>query len=229
MATLGVDESILRQISANDVFEELKASDEINSAYMEMLMSIKKTDAYKSLRNVAVDHISGILTSKKDTLLEASIQKRKQIFEIQRMIRNIDSTISEKISERLRKEDSKIAIRKAIKRLSNKRQNVESIKKSPGSPQVEHKSIVEELCKNFNNHKEVFSGAVVLMSGDFRLTLPVIPRSTFAQEMNACLKESFLWQNGETLRLTINMRVHLQDDQSGQILSNQLLDIGNSE
>ncbi|GFY39214.1 hypothetical protein TNIN_92301 [Trichonephila inaurata madagascariensis] len=150
MASLGVKESILRQISANDVFEELKASNEINSTYMEMLMSIKKTDAYKSLRNVAVDHISDILTSKKDTLLEASIQKRKQIFEIQRMIRNIDSTISEKISRRLRKEDSKIAVKKAIKRLSNKRQNVESIKKSPGSLQVVHKnyklsrSIVEE-------------------------------------------------------------------------------------
>ncbi|GFW41326.1 ATP-dependent DNA helicase [Trichonephila clavipes] len=86
-----------------------------------------------------------------------------------------------------------------------------------------------ELCKIFNGQEEVFGGAVVLLSGDFRQTLPVIPRSTFAQEINACLKQSFLWQNMETLRLTINTRVHLQDDQKKQIFSNQLLDIGNDE
>ncbi|GFR12087.1 hypothetical protein TNCT_633181 [Trichonephila clavata] len=152
MASLGVEKCILRQINTNDVFEELKASNEISNAYKEMLISVKKTDAYKSLRNVAVDHISAILTTKKDTLLEASIQKRKQISEIRRMIHNIDSTISEKISERLGKEDSKIAVRKAIKRLSNKRQNItESNKRNPRGFQLEHKnskssrSIVEDV------------------------------------------------------------------------------------
>ncbi|GFU81731.1 ATP-dependent DNA helicase [Trichonephila clavipes] len=86
-----------------------------------------------------------------------------------------------------------------------------------------------ELRKFFNGHEEAFNGAVVLLFGDFRHTLPVIPRSTFAQDINACLKQSFIWQNVETLRLTINMRVYLQDDQSGQIFSNQLLDIENGE
>ncbi|GFW48335.1 hypothetical protein TNCV_1108981 [Trichonephila clavipes] len=40
-------------------------------------------------------------------------------------------------------------------------------------------------------------------------------------------KESFLWRDVETLRLTINTRVQLQIDQSEQIFSNQLLDFGN--
>ncbi|XP_071036514.1 uncharacterized protein [Parasteatoda tepidariorum] len=35
--------------------------------------------------------------------------------------------------------------------------------------------------------------AVHLENGDFRQTLPVIPRSTYADEINACLKSSPLW------------------------------------
>ncbi|XP_025409114.1 uncharacterized protein LOC112682657 [Sipha flava] len=78
------------------------------------------------------------------------------------------------------------------------------------------------------NHK-LFGGTVILLSGDFRQTLPVIPHSTFADEINACLKQSFLWTSVETLRLTMNMRVQLQNDPTAQVFSKQLLDIGNGE
>jgi len=39
------------------------------------------------------------------------------------------------------------------------------------------------------NHK-LFGGTVLLLSGDFRQSLPVIQHSTFADEINACLKQS---------------------------------------
>jgi PIF1 helicase. len=58
--------------------------------------------------------------------------------------------------------------------------------------------------------------------------ITTIPSSTFADEINACLKQSFLWRSVETLRLIINMRVQLQNDPSAQVFSKQLLDIGNS-
>ena len=35
---------------------------------------------------------------------------------------------------------------------------------------------------------------MIFLSGDFRQTLPVIPRVTPADEINACLKSSNLWR-----------------------------------
>lgn len=49
-------------------------------------------------------------------------------------------------------------------------------------------------------------GVVLLLSGDFRQTLPVIPKSTPADEINACLKHSILWHQVKKLQLTTNMR-----------------------
>ena len=47
--------------------------------------------------------------------------------------------------------------------------------------------------------------------------------------MNACLKNSNLWAQVKTLKLTTNMRVRLQNDDSGQRFSDQLLAIGNEK
>ncbi|XP_046867552.1 Bloom syndrome protein homolog [Drosophila willistoni] len=66
-------------------------------------------------------------------------------------------------------------------------------------------------------------------SGDFRQTLPVIPRSTYADEINACLKSSRLWRNVERIQLTVNVRVQTLQDPSAETFSKQLLDIGNGK
>lgn len=68
-----------------------------------------------------------------------------------------------------------------------------------------------------------------MLSGDFRQTLPVIPRSTPADEINACLKSSFLWAHVQRLSLTTNMRVRLQNDSSAREFSKQLLKIGDGK
>ena len=67
----------------------------------------------------------------------------------------------------------------------------------------------------------------ILLAGDARQTLPVIPRSTLADELDACLKSSVLWKHVKKFKLTVNMRVELQNDQLGDFFSKQLLDIGN--
>ncbi|XP_072379547.1 ATP-dependent DNA helicase PIF1-like [Diabrotica undecimpunctata] len=95
-----------------------------------------------------------------------------------------------------------------------------------------HKYSLEALnrtMQDLNSNNKLFGGAILILSGDFRQTLPVIPRSTFADVINACLKQSFLWRSVKTFRLTINMRVQLQNDPSAQIFSEQLLDIGNGK
>ncbi|XP_026464650.1 uncharacterized protein LOC113367238 [Ctenocephalides felis] len=86
-----------------------------------------------------------------------------------------------------------------------------------------HKKIFRGFIPNLKR----YSGAMILLAGDFRQTLPVIPRSTPADKLNACLRSSNLWKNVKVLHLSKNMRVKLQNDQSGNIFSKQLIDIGN--
>lgn len=56
----------------------------------------------------------------------------------------------------------------------------------------------------------------------------MVPRSTPADEINACLKSSFLWKNVQVLTLSQNMRVQLQNE-DGRMFASQLLDIGNGK
>jgi len=72
-------------------------------------------------------------------------------------------------------------------------------------------------------------GTVVVLAGDFRQTLPVIPRSTPSDELNACLKSSHLWKYVKKLTLTTNMRVHIQKDKFAGLFSQQLLLLGDGK
>ncbi|KAL0821963.1 hypothetical protein ABMA28_005351 [Loxostege sticticalis] len=93
-----------------------------------------------------------------------------------------------------------------------------------------HKRALEALdrtLKDLRNDSRCFGGAMILLSDDFRQTLPVIPRSTAADEINACLKASNLWRYVKKLQLSVNMRVALLNDLSADDSSKQLLTIGN--
>ncbi|XP_026463605.1 uncharacterized protein LOC113380822 [Ctenocephalides felis] len=95
-----------------------------------------------------------------------------------------------------------------------------------------HKRALEALnrtLKDLRNDSRCFGGAMILLSGDFRQILPVIPRSTAADEINACLKSSNLWRYVKKLQLTTNMRVTLLNDTSAEVFSKQLLSIGNGQ
>ncbi|XP_052740613.1 uncharacterized protein LOC128198563 [Bicyclus anynana] len=83
--------------------------------------------------------------------------------------------------------------------------------------------------QDLRGNQQLFGGALILLSGDFRQTLPVIPRSTPADEINACLKSSVLWRYLQKLTLNINMRVHLQNDPAAHEFSKQLLEIGDGK
>lgn len=93
-----------------------------------------------------------------------------------------------------------------------------------------HKKSLEALNRtllDLRRNDRLFVGIVVLLSGDFRQTLPVIQRGTPADELNACLKTSSLWRNVNILTLRTNMRVRLQNDASADIFAQQLLQMGN--
>ena len=95
-----------------------------------------------------------------------------------------------------------------------------------------HKHSLQALnrtLKDIKNNDKLFGGTLLLLSGDFRQTLPVIPRSTYADEINACLKSSSLWRNVEKVQLKVNMRVQMLQDPSAETFSKQLLDIGDGK
>jgi hypothetical protein len=77
---------------------------------------------------------------------------------------------------------------------------------------MSHKADVEALnrtMKDISGNDGLMGGVTVLFAGDFRQTLPVIPRGTRTYEVNARLKSSYLWPQIEKLSLSTNMRVHL--------------------
>jgi hypothetical protein len=79
--------------------------------------------------------------------------------------------------------------------------------------------LLKDICQN----DLPFGGKTMLLGGDWRQTLPVVPRANNAQQIAACLRMSPLWplfaQN--TYLLTINMRSKNPE------FSQWLLDIGN--
>ncbi|GFV10861.1 ATP-dependent DNA helicase [Trichonephila clavipes] len=89
---------------------------------------------------------------------------------------------------------------------------------------MSHKKALEALdrtLRDFRGNRRIFGGALILLSGDFRQTLPILPLSTPADELHACLKSSVLWRHLQKLTLKTNMRVQLQRDASAdEILQN---------
>lgn len=58
-----------------------------------------------------------------------------------------------------------------------------------------HKRSLEALdrtYKDLRNNSRRFGGVIILLAGGFRQTLPVIPKSTAADELYTCLKSSYL-------------------------------------
>ena len=52
-----------------------------------------------------------------------------------------------------------------------------------------------------------FGGKVIVLAGDFRQCLPIVPGANRAQIVDICLPNSFLWQSFHVHSLTVNMRV----------------------
>ncbi|XP_053667906.1 uncharacterized protein LOC128718291 [Anopheles marshallii] len=71
---------------------------------------------------------------------------------------------------------------------------------------------VDRTLQDIIGVRRPFGGKVVLLSGDFRQILPIVPRGTEAQIIDQCIKRSALWQQFNKLRLRVNMRVRSAPD-----------------
>ncbi|KAG5598969.1 hypothetical protein H5410_030339 [Solanum commersonii] len=69
-----------------------------------------------------------------------------------------------------------------------------------------------------------FGGKVMVFGGDFRQVLPVVPKSTRAETLDASLVRSYLWPLMENIQLLTNIRTRADTS-----FSEFLLCIGNGE
>ncbi|UYV64917.1 hypothetical protein LAZ67_3002428 [Cordylochernes scorpioides] len=65
---------------------------------------------------------------------------------------------------------------------------------------------VDITLKDCRQDQRPMGRVVLLLAGDFRQILPIIPRGTIADELHACLKASPLWSFVERLTLSTNMQ-----------------------
>ena len=94
---------------------------------------------------------------------------------------------------------------------------------------MSHKRAFEAVnitLKDLRSTNAVMGGVTVLLSGDFRQTLPVIQRGTPADEIHACVKSSFLWPSVSKLHLRTNMRAAVLGDETAKDFATCLLRIG---
>ncbi|KAG8370134.1 hypothetical protein BUALT_Bualt14G0085800 [Buddleja alternifolia] len=85
---------------------------------------------------------------------------------------------------------------------------------------IEH--CVKTNFQDFTGIKEPFGGKVVVLGGDFRLVVPVVPKATVQQTIDASLARSFLYKRLKRLTLSKNMRAR-----SDPTFSEFLLRVGN--
>ena len=85
---------------------------------------------------------------------------------------------------------------------------------------------LNQTLQDFRGNDKLMGGVVVLLSGDFRQTLPIIEKGTPADEIAACLKKSILWPQVKSYHLTVNMRSINTNDPQAQFFSDVLLQIG---
>jgi len=92
---------------------------------------------------------------------------------------------------------------------------------------MQHKHATDAVDRTLQDLRKVlrpFSGITILFSGDFRQTLPVIPRGTREQTIAASIRRSALWPRIKLYHLHRNERL----DQSSKNIAHAawLLDIG---
>ena len=85
--------------------------------------------------------------------------------------------------------------------------------------------IMDRTLKDIMNNNLLFGGKIVILGGDFRQLLPVLPRANRSELINLSIKNSLLWNSFTKFKLCRNMRITDEDI----AFSEFVLDIGNGD
>ena len=92
-----------------------------------------------------------------------------------------------------------------------------------------HKYVYETIDRSLRmlfENNNIFGNITVVFAGDWRQCLPIVPRGSDAQIVDATLKYSYLWKHITVHNLKINMRTELKGSCEGKFFSNYLLSVG---
>jgi ATP-dependent exoDNAse (exonuclease V) alpha subunit len=78
-----------------------------------------------------------------------------------------------------------------------------------------------------NIPNQPFGGKIIILAGDFRQCLPVVPGASRAGTVSHCINKSNLWPLFKVLQLTENMRVRASGDATLEAFDEWTLSIGN--
>ncbi|PPQ82287.1 hypothetical protein CVT25_008437 [Psilocybe cyanescens] len=96
---------------------------------------------------------------------------------------------------------------------------------------AQHRHAVEAVDRTFRdicNDDRPFAGITVVLGGDFLQTLPVVPKGSREDIVDATIQRSHLWENIEILFLQQNMRLQ-QGTADVQQFSQWLLEVGHGQ
>jgi hypothetical protein len=85
---------------------------------------------------------------------------------------------------------------------------------------------VDRTLRDLRDCNLPMGGITVVLSGDFRQKLPVVPKGTKADQLLACLKSSPMWPAVRTLSLSHNMRARLSCHPLAERFATTLLQLG---
>ena len=63
--------------------------------------------------------------------------------------------------------------------------------------------IMDRTLRDVMNNALLFGSQIVVLGGDFRQLLPVLPRGIRSEIVNLSIKNSFLWNNFYKFKLTL--------------------------
>ncbi|XP_014776631.1 uncharacterized protein LOC106873680 [Octopus bimaculoides] len=88
---------------------------------------------------------------------------------------------------------------------------------------------LDRALRDIQGSQVPMGSAMLLLSGDLRQSLPVIPKGTRADEAQACLKSSLLRHHVMTLTLSTNMRARLYGDRTSSQFAKEILELGDGK
>ena len=94
---------------------------------------------------------------------------------------------------------------------------------------MQHRNAPEALdrtLRDIRDDNRPFGGLTVVFGGDFQQILPVVPKGSREDIVNATIQRSYLWNDVDILHLKRNMRLEQTQNEEEQEFAKWLLDVG---
>jgi len=98
--------------------------------------------------------------------------------------------------------------------------------KSEATRSLTFNQLVQEELASDQAIEKIFGGKIVVLGGDFRQILPVVPKGGREDIVSASLPQSHLWQHVTIFHLHINMRVMVANFEEKQEFAKWVLNVG---